>query len=1356
MGLVNEIYELISHAEDLDRKIVLSTDEKILTLINNKIIVPITDEFLLYHKDSEKYEQAKYIDKIKKKKKEDTKIRYIVTKIDMVTDYYSQNVKTNKALKDKIDTYFSLPLRNRKAILVNDTEESKIISKLIKSDADLTTNEYYNDLMSYRQYPYINFKHFENYGFSLLLNKTVDAIRYISFQQRKKVPQMIIGYNERISNIVGFMIPRKDYPIQCVKMNQIHDIRKVGFKNKDKQINLDNGYKGILRFLKYHILKQKKYQLSVHWIFDPKKDIIKLDKYQQLDKITDEKQIKLTVSTLYDDILTLMHQFIVKTMHKMSSLSRYSLEKIMDHVGKQLFKFPIDSSLYLDILDRYYRDRYIKTEDRYDKKEDEHPGLLGKIITLSTYKPSTDIIKFKKLYIQQQITKPVEEEILEEIGAICQHNISWDRIMGIRRSNPAKFSDLIYNFLNQYATITVEEDYVCKSCGGLLDVKNYVNDGSFQDGKFVMYNSPINIPLENIIEYEKFKLTIRNLDKLIESFSIIANITYLIGTWTTQRIRRRSIVKNIIDLLQIHNANMESIYVTRSKKITEKYGVIKDLTQLFIFKLDNEIFIYAKGEKDFYKQIKRNNILIYVMLFVMLELSDSQIIYMKTDKLCNYYWFEKYGFNMFNNLKIIKNDKGDIVPIQNYKTLCYLIFFLSCLITKYNKWDTDSKIKGKKFNLLVQKNIIHTFVDIINSVLELNTRKKKHHIYNIVSTKIFHKLNSVFSDNNVIDILKKLNQKKIITDGQKKKFVTAKLIPINLPNEFQIGKYQGYRTLTKCQHAKTYVPKRVDVMEFYNSMNNVTNCIQGTFHNWRYKNRTFECTICSKTTDKIKYNEVDTKLSIKNHEMISFKRIADKYCKTGKLHKYVFDKKKKCSVCTKCRYTNINKLTNSEIVELGKMIEKVRSFGVIGDIKEKDDKIELSYINRLRSMYDKTKKHKNDTYNFIDNFINLIQSVIGKDVNINNQNIYVRYDTYIIDHDYNGLKLKKPLIIVNKKKKIGFRQNHPFFKTDVLFYTSFLKTEREVFYDAKRYLLLGFKERGKNFQQIKTDKYIKINYSIVNMLKMMGYNSKLIDIQDEKEYYEKIYKKSEDTVRQIVSDINRTRITELKKFMSDIIRYIYRIKFGYDEKKLETEDRIKTIDLVEKYKNQLAKMLIRKENVKAFRNWYIVKNYINHKLEKDRTINLDVKAKYYNYADLNKYDNSGNIILYYTVKEMSKLININSNKFIKSNLVYLLINLIIKSHNAINREYILTNFDIKRFKLILESPIFVYDYEKEGFGIESTSKGLYGEYVDPDDTITEDQKEQIDIDREESEALDFEHEEDMDYQIDYSSGINMS
>jgi hypothetical protein len=74
---------------------VQSLESKINVLFDKKIIIPITDEFLRYHKETERYDLD--IDTktdIKSSKKDSTKIRYIINKISTASDLYNKGQKS--------------------------------------------------------------------------------------------------------------------------------------------------------------------------------------------------------------------------------------------------------------------------------------------------------------------------------------------------------------------------------------------------------------------------------------------------------------------------------------------------------------------------------------------------------------------------------------------------------------------------------------------------------------------------------------------------------------------------------------------------------------------------------------------------------------------------------------------------------------------------------------------------------------------------------------------------------------------------------------------------------------------------------------------------------------------------------------------------------------------------------------------------------------------------------------------------------------------------------------------------------------------------------------------------------------
>ena len=917
-------------------------------------------------------------------------------------------------------------------------------------------------------------------------------------------------------------------------------------------------------------------------------------------------------------------------------------------------------------------------------------------------------------------------------------------------------------FVQKYVVRNREEDFICRSCGTQVNIRNYVLDGSYDDeGRFVSFSMPMDIPLEDIPEYEKYKSSIRHIEKIVERLASIAGISTLIGASTTIRMRVRRIVKDTIDLLLVHNSNLKNIYKERSDKISA-YGLNKELTNLFVFELDNNIFVYSSKDKDFYKPIKRNNILIYILFFIILELTDSQLYFMTGDKICNYYLFSRVGISWFQDILIRRNNKNVVVPILNYKVLCYLIFYMSCLITRYNLWHYEATEEAKKkFNPQIQRTIIQTFIDFFNSFIEVYGRKKKNYIYDLIANRLFMKMETTFKNNEILERIKSIEDKKIIIDGKKAKIVKTQVKSIKLNDEFSQADYLGISEWMFCKPAKFFIKRRSFTFPNLYSISNITNCEIGTFHNWQVKDGKEVCSICGismdQTTDNLELAEEITD----NYKILILRKIAARYCQSAQLHNFIKQENLKCSVCLKCNVGDVDSLNLEQLQELKNSVTLMKKSRDNGK-KSKPPPLKdyHKFINEIKADYGETKEHKDDFYRFIEDFILQIEDVIGKDVNINNSNTYLRYDTYIIDHDHNGFPIDNPIIIRNKDNRINLRRDHPFFKTDVIFYTN-NKLQIEVYYDATTRLLLGYKEKNKEYQNArKQNIYLKVNYSIYNRIKNLGYRYHFINISPMVLYYSKLYKDNQLILKQIIAEISRDRIQNLKKFITDLQKYIYRLAYNYEPEIFEDEDSLGDISLLlsDKYKNKFNSIKLRNNNEEKFLyKWRALKYDLFFDDLSTRTINLDIDTKYISTEDISGYDYSGNILLYYIVSEMSRLIDFNNEKFIKVSLCYLLLDIIIEEYNLFDEEKNLTNTEIKRFKYALQ-----VDDERNIDEYTGSTEGFYEEYVDPDaeekQTIdfeaTNDEKDDAE---EEMQSIDMENGmQDLDFEVDYQPGVNIS
>lgn len=1367
-GLANEIW---NYVVDSDQQITLykdTVDDKIHKLIESGLIIPIVDDFLLYHKDTEKYDKTEDVSKIKKK--EDTKIRYIVTKIDSTSDYYSDSTESNPTLKQNIKKNFYTPLLDRKAILVNSNEDLKIINKLLNQGRkSIENNEYFNDLINYKISPYVNFKEFEKYGFSIALNKTIDTVRSISFeksgdhrQHGKTVLQTRVGAKDLIINVVGFMVPTNLKHLYCLKTNDVQDIRSL---SSDKS---SNGYDMILKYLKQTSIDNKSHDSSIYWMFDTEKDIVKMDSYEQNTKLTNQEQIKLMLNKLYNDVISNVHDVIIDSINKHENLTIQDAFQIIKNIEKRTLEIPRSHDLYNDIENIIYYNKSVQLEPKYDTREDIFYGIVGDIIDLPTAKqkekPKIPIISINV----HEADEYYRSEEIEEINAVCQHHISWENISNLRKTNPGKYTDLLYEFIQQYVVENYNGEYICKSCSTMLNIKSFITDGDYDNDtqRFIAYSMPFEAHLEDILEYSKFKGAIRSIDKLIDKIGNIANIPYYIGSTMAVKSRRKNVNKDVIDIVQINNQLLKKDFKERNIMATKQYGISRDLSNLFVFDLDNSIFIFSSKDKDYYKNIKHNNIIAYIIILMILEINESHISFMVGDKkgVCNFPIFEKYGHVLFEGIKIRTNKEGDLDDVKNYRVFCYMLYIISCMITKYNMWFFESDVKEdknakKKFNPLVQKMIIHTVIDVLNSIIENSVKDENSRIYEIISTKFFRRLVKIFNSEAILNKFSSNNNSSAAID--RKTHVLTKADPIILTGKYSDQKYPD-PNYNPCAHPKYYISQRTSTMRKYHHINNSTNCLNGEWHNWKITgdNKFCKCTKCDQSMETL---EVDNKLNSEITKGFEYSRLivlAQKYCLNGVLHNFVFNDTKGVSICLKCGIEDGHKYSNTDLDKLSDNLANIKNKRVeINTETTEKDKVKTYNEKVLHKLSEQYKKeyNVNNKYKYIDDFINNIQHSLGAETNVGSE-VYLRDNVYVINHDHHGVKLDKPIILMDKDNKIFVKSNHPIFNTDVIYYTSFKSGKIDVFYDANTLILLGYKETGKDVVFIKNpDLKIKINYSIANKLKYMGYEAKFININNKIEiagelYSDKSVISKDDLVKETIKELIRNRIHNLKKIIYEFQRFFNRIINNYvkpdvkrdntndpKDKFFEEEEKNQIELLTLKYSKKLNNITLVDETKehRVFKHWKAIEANIYADSMDDITINIDAESKLLNVEDINNYDNNGNILLFYIVSEMNKLLTYNTNKLVKANITNFYLDFINTLFDMFNEEIRVNNFDIRKFIFTLKSGFYMADFEAEFKG-ETT--GIYEEYVDPDAKESDEQKELNDDDREEAEALDIDLE----------------
>jgi hypothetical protein len=1359
-GAKNTAYQVWKYMTDYEEKQSLppmSNDEKILELINSGIVVPITDDFLLFHKDSEKYDKSP--DPAKIKKKEDTKIKYIVNKIDKVRELYSESVKNDEKIKNEIKKLFYTPLLNRKAILVNIKEDISIINKFINvSRQNIENLDFFKDFEHYKTYPYINFADFEKYGFSIALTKTVNIVRRVSFEKIgdfKQIPpygivQTRVGSKDMTVNVVGFMIPSTIDPLQCVRIKHAVDVRKLDEKN-------DNGLELTLKYLRETYMNIKKHISSVVWFFDEELDKFETKSYEQISKFTMQDKIKHMASELYDKVQNEIKNAIMTIFSKNKNLSIQEGYKIIQIFKKNIMKIMENSPIYTDIENNLF-DSIVHIEPLYDKSEDKIYDTLSESI-LTKKPPNLVEDKKSKMEIVKINLSSIDEfgEIAqkETIAGICQHNITKDKIDSINKKDFKKYSDELYKFIQQYVTVDIYNEYICKSCGYRLDIKQYIEDGEYDDETrtFVSFSIPINISLEDVVEYEKYKISVRNIDKIVEKIAIISNILHLSKGSVDAKSKRKLIVKNTIDLLLINNKKLKHSYKERENQITKLYGINQKYTNLFIFDLDNSIFSFSSKDIDKYKRVKVNNIIAYSIFFILLEINKSHVQFMGDDKkkICNFIIFDKIMDSLFGELKIIINTKGGVAPITNYKILCYMIYIISCTIgsqTKMWHYEVTDSIKKKEYIPKVQKALIHTLVDITNSVLEIGKDQLDHPLYGMNTSKFFKKLQDIYSDNELYNRLKRDTSASSSYERKESIILHKGYDPLSgkyVPSIFELPE----RRTCKC--STLLIPKLDHKFRQYYGISNLSNCSDGQYHHWITDKKKLVCKLCKVNADESKYDKSLSDEIRKKFKNILNINLAENICiEDGLPHIFEISKTGK-EICSKCNQTKEHNYTVSELEKVRDVVEKfntTKGENIINTAYQTNEKIKKNQdyisnvVKKLSSEFTKeTEKTRN--MKFLYDLTDEIQKVIGKELN----DVNLTENMYVIDHDHLGNALENNIKILESQGKIIERLDHPYFKTDILYYTSHKYGKIDVFYDAHTKILLGYREQNKNYVlNKKHDKMIKLTYSLVNKFKLMGYTSQFISVDD---MYTELTSGRDDigfpnemVTHEIIKQVIQNRITQLKKILFYFKMIISRILNNYsDEISPNDYYKIKISELIEKYSKKKLNPIMTDSsgNNLIFKHWkavtegVVIENLNNIKLNFDFAKNKSV-----HYNEINKIDTSGNMLTFYIVKELLKFFKYNEkNKVLVTTISHFIVDFFNTIFDILNKEKENEHIDVKRFKYALESTTNVLEIEEKSS--IKILEGILNEYVDADEKTKEqeeaDENEQHD-DIERQDALD--------------------
>ena len=1273
-GLAEEIYDYLEENKVEKELNIKESKDYVQYLISSGVLIPITEDFLRYHKDSEKYDSDTLVADNDIKERDATKIKYIINKMNKIRTMHSNIYDKNPKLKLDAQNLYYKPLDYKEAILYNDNEEIKIIQKLEESEktSDL---DLLGDLENIRRYAYVNYKDFSKDGFKFRPEKPIKCIRYTNIthiNSKNNKLEFRVGNDTLDINIVGFAWNPSKLSLECFNKRNLIDVTKL--------LKTDNGFLGFQKTMKDTFNKKKR--ALFYWLFDISKDKPSLDNYVNLSNLNISSSIFNLIIEVYKTYSNSVEDKLIKYIDSFKELGNYDIENIIKKYNNKYIDFQFDKQIKNKVLNYSLINKLIEKEIIDDEIDNIIPGKSGNIIKL----PSVKKPKLDENIIIISVKDDSKEVIVDTgISPVCHHYVKWKEINKLAKLKNDEFSQAVFDFVKQYVRENDNSEFICKSCSEILDLKKYVFEGTYiaELDTFMTTSLAVGQDLKKIPKYAKYTRTISNIEKNIEKIAFMVNLHNLIGNAPVIKLRRKMAVKDSIDLMLIHTDYLRNQPKDRNATYQSKYGVISELTNLFFFELTDDIFLTSSQDTDYYKLIKYNNVLAYILFVIIIDLNAGQILSLKDDKRCNFYLFSKLKESIFGKLFIRINQKEKVKALD-LPLLCYVIYYFSCVMVSNFMWLWNIK-ENEKFNTLIQSTIIHTMFDLINSVLEADIYlEEKNYLYGIIATRLRVKLTHLFNDKYLLRTLEEASNLNIKTDEttQKTSFVTKKIKFISLENNQDISSKDSDTILyAKPPYCNT---KTKRIGNFPNKQRNnqltaFTNCPDGKFHKWSIKDNELICSLCNQKYEKLQKEnnlstEEDYQSVINQLKFDQYIKLLKDYCITGELHD--FDSN---NVCLKCKINpDIYKYTQKELDKFEKNMEDNNNKKYLIGIKNTQN-----YINQIQKDNSKSKKiitkflkrysayTKNKLVNYIDDFVDNIIKVLTKKIKIDDKDIYLKDTYYFVDHDYLGITTKSGFKIFESENKIIFEKNNKQFNKDVFYYKDRTKNVT-VYYDAISKQYLGYFENNKLFVQ-KSASYLKVVLSIRDKILLLGLSSSYThknELEDE-------YKKLDDTT--LADMILRKRVINLKQIINRTISIIYRVKNSKKENSIYS---FKEKDIINTFVKSIRKFNVKnKDKSKSiFKHWKYISNKLNIE-ELPQNLKIDTNNDYINTKFIESLNNLDSKLLFFFIYNLNRLLEYNEQLSNKSTLSLLIVRLI--EYNFEQYYTPVDNINVRKFQELL-------------------------------------------------------------------------
>ncbi|ULY68540.1 hypothetical protein [Chlorella virus XW01] len=1349
---VNKAQDIYNYLEEfkVQKEFLVKSNKDFLNyLFSKKIMFPITEDFLRYHKDTEKYNVGVLL-KDSFTEREATRIKLVLSKISKIRNLYSEMAKNNLKLKSEILDQFYKQMEDKKAVLFNDVEELKIIQRLEMSDKaddiDLLV-----DLDNIRKYVYQNFKDIENDGFKLRTEETIEGVRLTSILNKKTKSNMSnkletrIGHNNIDMNVVGVIWNPSKKPFECFSYNDLVDLRKQD----------ENGFEIFVKTMSENFTGTDNKKLY-YWIFNKEKDVPELSQYKNLANVDTSRYIKNLLEEIYFRYINLVENKISDFINKQKHILTYEINKIISR--QKLFD--------LDLIPETKNNLILlasKKEPNFEPiYKDEIIDFESKM-KLPTIKKIGDTLNILEINI-----KKVDDDIKLEEGIIpiCHHYLKWDNISNISRKNVDEINQSVFNFIKEYVRQNDDSEYVCKSCGEFLKLKKYVFEGTYvkELDMFLTTNLATHVNLEDLPKYAKLIKTIRNIQNNLEKIANGVNMTGFLGSAPEIILRKKTTVRNVIDMILIHSNYIKKFGENVKRKISETFNI--KLSSLIFFPLEDNIFVTKTDVIDKLKMLKYNNVLSYLVLMIITDLNAGMILSFKEDKKSNFYLFSSLMNNIFGDIQIRINEK-EKVNIIKLPLLCYCLYMTTSYIINSKIWMGEYDDIKKHF--LYQRSLIETVVDLFNTIINAyysynnsdikDNNKENDYLYEIMSQKFINVINNLFTNNTLYEELKKKNMSNVRISDNKVSFITKVATSIKVPELFIYKNLEELKDIIGdyCLSDTETNSVEKSYLDLETRLNELTLCPDGKLHEWEIKNKELICKKCNKNIKELS-EKVDNN-QLKLLKLSSLKKLTKTFCITGEYHDL------ENNICKKCKVNpTIYNYSEKDLLSLERNLknkDEIKHINILNSIMENQKELEMldNKIDKIIRKLNKRNEIKGDRdiLKYINKFITKLKSISGDRIMFNKEELLLDKNIIIIKNNQNGGILSKEIkLMVNdyrlnqdSTRDIIRKIYHDELKKDV--YVYFDNNSKTFFYyDCYTLFYLGYSRDTKTINIVRSNIAIEIIPSIKEKLKMMGLRNYYYQLQeissddnvDDTILKEKIIRLRTDNLKNIINRTkviiekiaNRTKNVGVFEKEKDIVNL-----FTRNLEKIELYDE----DGSNKVFKHLSYIL---ENIQFFDNStekLMTFNNTETNLSKQKLLNKNITIfdeSLINIQFINQ-ENTSTLLLFYYIFNLERIIDYNSNKNIQSLIIYLICKLI--DFNFNNYFSNLNNIDVRRFKYLL--------YLDEPYANETMRVvGNYSELVDENYTEDDQEKQEILDDREAKESLDI---DDYEYEGDEGEGM---